>query len=53
MRSDRSRGVADDDVEAARAQGMRFLEHLVGLSDAGRRSDVDPQARPLLFLRWP
>ena len=41
---------ADDDVETPRAQRMRLLQHLVGLADAGRRADVDAQARPILLL---
>ena len=39
---------ADDDVEAARAQRVRLLQHLVGLADAGRGADVDAQARAVL-----
>ena len=41
---------ADHHVEAARAQGVRLLEHRVGLADAGRGADVDAQARPVLLL---
>ena len=41
---------ADDDVEAARAERMRLLQHLVGLADPWRSADIDSQARPLLVL---
>ena len=41
---------ADDDVEAARAQRVGLLQHLVGLADARRGADVDAQPRPLRLL---
>ena len=41
---------ADNDVEAARAQGMRLLQHLVGLAHARRRADVDAQACAVLLF---
>ena len=41
---------ADDDVEAARAERVRLLQHLVGLAHTGRGADVDAQPRALLLL---
>ena len=42
---------ADDDVDAARLQGARVLEHRVGLAHAGRGADIDAQPRALLCLQ--
>ena len=41
---------ADHDVEPARPQRVAFLQHRVGLADAGSGADVDAQARALAFL---
>ena len=37
----------DDDVDALAAEGVRVLEHRVGLADARRGADVDAQPRAL------
>ncbi len=44
---------ADDDVDAGPAPGVRALQHLVGLADAGGGADEDlePAARALLAAR--
>ena len=39
---------ADDDVHALASKCVRVLEHRVGLADARRGADVDPQSRALL-----
>ena len=41
---------ADHHVEAALAQRVRLLQHLVGLADARRRANVNAQPRPALIL---
>ena len=41
---------ADDDVDAARLQRARVLEHRVGLADTWRGADVDAQPRAVLLL---
>ena len=38
---------ADDEVRAARGPAMALLEHPVGLADAGRHPEVDPQPATL------
>ncbi len=40
---------ADDDVDALLFEALRFLQHLVGLADAGREAQINLEPAPLLF----
>jgi hypothetical protein len=44
---------SDDDVDALLAEGMRVLEHLVRLADAGRVPDVDLELSAAGLLEKP
>ena len=41
--------VADDDVDALPLQAVGFLQHFVGLADAGREAEIDLEPPPLLL----